>query len=75
MKYKHLPFIITTAIAIVLVLLRKHVAINTPDEVMGSLLMIYTVSWLLILMLQQPLKQSWSVLVNSCRFFLSFIKA
>jgi hypothetical protein len=70
-----IPLIITAVAAVLLVMFKSYVVINNPDEAMGSLLMIYTVSWLLVLMLQQPLKRSWSVLVNSFRFVLTFVKA
>jgi len=75
MKYKNLPLFITTAIAIILLLLKNHVVINNPDEAMGSLLMIYTLSWILVSMLQHPLKRSWLELVNSFKIFLTFVKA
>jgi len=75
MKYNNIPLFITTAVAIILVLLKNYIAINNPDVAMGSLLMTYTVCWLIIIMLQQPLKRSWSALVNSFRFVLTFVKA
>jgi len=75
MKFNNVPLFITTAAAIILALLKNHIAINNPDEAIGSLLFTYTVSWLIIIMLQQPLKRSWSAFVNSFRFVLTFVKA
>lgn len=75
MKTSRLPIAFTAAAAIIMVLYKGHVTIVNPDEAMGSLLMIYTVSWLIIAMLQQPLKQSWLALVSSFRLVLSFGKA
>jgi len=74
MKYQNVPLFVTATVAIILVLLKSHIAINNPDEAMGILLMTYTVSWLIVSMLQQPLKRSWSELVNSFRLLLSFVK-
>lgn len=74
MKAKYFSTILTASAAIVMVLFKDYLTIRNPDEAMGSLLMIYTASWLIIAMLQQPLKQSWLALTNSFRLVLSFVK-
>ncbi|CAM3881294.1 hypothetical protein MUGA111182_15025 [Mucilaginibacter galii] len=74
MKQHNLPLFATAVIAIIIVLLKGSVVINSPDKAMGALLIVYTISWLIISMLKQPFKQSWSALTNSFRLLLTFVK-
>jgi hypothetical protein len=74
MKTTYLPIITTTVSAVLMVLLKKYILIDGPYEALGSLLMIYTISWCILGLVKKPLRQSYNHLLNACLLLFTFIK-